>query len=210
MVNSVVIVIFVIFVLVIVWVFVSSTAIVILLLSILWLIIIPSLGLEIHWCFPSLFFCQLPLLLLCPSFSHPSIHPLELDYANRSHPSSYTVISKHMLLYPYCRVYIFDDASRTRSVSCPLVILWLPQYVNHAHERLCGYTSEELLGRDSTELQKSDRNKDTIESINGRLKKGKVSTIRALAITSGALHWKDIKSNSSGFALGMYSPYYNV
>ncbi|GFO30563.1 phosphodiesterase [Plakobranchus ocellatus] len=34
------------------------------------------------------------------------------------------------------------------------------QFVNHAYERLSGYTSEELLGRDASELHKTDRNRE--------------------------------------------------
>ncbi|XP_059156380.1 high affinity cAMP-specific and IBMX-insensitive 3',5'-cyclic phosphodiesterase 8B-like [Physella acuta] len=47
------------------------------------------------------------------------------------------------------------------------------QFVNHAYERLCGYTSEDILGRDSNELFRCDKNRETIESINGHMKKGK-------------------------------------
>ncbi|RUS91914.1 hypothetical protein EGW08_000316, partial [Elysia chlorotica] len=47
------------------------------------------------------------------------------------------------------------------------------QFVNHAYERLSGYSSEELLGRDANEFHKTDRNREAVESINGQLKKGK-------------------------------------
>ncbi|XP_012942280.1 high affinity cAMP-specific and IBMX-insensitive 3',5'-cyclic phosphodiesterase 8B [Aplysia californica] len=47
------------------------------------------------------------------------------------------------------------------------------QFVNHAYERVSGYSSEELLGRDSNHLNKSDKNRDTAESIHGHMKKGK-------------------------------------
>lgn len=48
------------------------------------------------------------------------------------------------------------------------------QYVNQAYERLCGYSSEELLGKNSSEIAKSEKNRDTLELINGHMKKGKV------------------------------------
>ncbi|KAK3725691.1 hypothetical protein RRG08_043106 [Elysia crispata] len=47
------------------------------------------------------------------------------------------------------------------------------QFVNHAYERLSGYSSEELVGRDASEFHKTDRNREAVESINGQLKKGK-------------------------------------
>ncbi|CAG5118717.1 unnamed protein product, partial [Candidula unifasciata] len=49
-------------------------------------------------------------------------------------------------------------------------------FVNHAYERLCGYSSEDLLGRDSRELHRTDKNKDITEVINGHMKKGKKCT----------------------------------
>lgn len=48
------------------------------------------------------------------------------------------------------------------------------QFVNHAYERLCGYSSEDIIGRDAVELFKCDKNRETIESISGHMKKGKV------------------------------------
>ena len=52
--------------------------------------------------------------------------------------------------------------------------------MNPAYERLTGFTMEEVAGKDSREL-KSERNKpDLQETINGQLKKGKVSTLSAL------------------------------
>ncbi|CAL1526430.1 unnamed protein product, partial [Lymnaea stagnalis] len=47
------------------------------------------------------------------------------------------------------------------------------QFVNHAYERLCGYSSEDIIGRDAVELFKCDKNRETIESISGHMKKGK-------------------------------------
>ncbi|XP_076105503.1 high affinity cAMP-specific and IBMX-insensitive 3',5'-cyclic phosphodiesterase 8B-like isoform X6 [Mytilus galloprovincialis] len=48
------------------------------------------------------------------------------------------------------------------------------QYVNHAFERLTGYSSEEVLGKNSSEIVKNDRNRpDLNDTINSQLKKGK-------------------------------------
>uniref|UniRef100_A0A8C4QW01 Phosphodiesterase n=1 Tax=Eptatretus burgeri TaxID=7764 RepID=A0A8C4QW01_EPTBU len=48
------------------------------------------------------------------------------------------------------------------------------QYVNPAFERMLGYRSRELLGREQAELPKSDRNRaDLLDHINSRIKKGK-------------------------------------
>ena len=47
--------------------------------------------------------------------------------------------------------------------------------MNPAYERLFGYTSEEVLDKDSRELTKSDRNKaDQQDTINAQLRKAKV------------------------------------
>lgn len=47
------------------------------------------------------------------------------------------------------------------------------QYVNPAQERLTGYSSEELVGKDSRELRGDKNKQDVQESINNQLKKGK-------------------------------------
>ncbi|XP_061414674.1 high affinity cAMP-specific and IBMX-insensitive 3',5'-cyclic phosphodiesterase 8B isoform X1 [Lethenteron reissneri] len=50
----------------------------------------------------------------------------------------------------------------------------LIQYVNPAFERMMGYRSGELVGRELTELPKSDRNRaDLLDTITSRIKKGK-------------------------------------
>lgn len=52
----------------------------------------------------------------------------------------------------------------------------LPQYVNPAFERMMGYHKGELVGKELTELPKSDRNRaDLLDTINTCIKKGKVS-----------------------------------
>lgn len=48
------------------------------------------------------------------------------------------------------------------------------QYVNPAYERLTGYSADEVIGKDATEMAKADRNKtDLHDTINNQLKKGK-------------------------------------
>ncbi|XP_041369550.1 high affinity cAMP-specific and IBMX-insensitive 3',5'-cyclic phosphodiesterase 8B-like isoform X2 [Gigantopelta aegis] len=48
------------------------------------------------------------------------------------------------------------------------------QYVNHAFERITGYSCEQAVGQDARELTKSDKNKpDLLEAISGQLRKGK-------------------------------------
>uniref|UniRef100_A0A2C9K9X0 Phosphodiesterase n=1 Tax=Biomphalaria glabrata TaxID=6526 RepID=A0A2C9K9X0_BIOGL len=47
------------------------------------------------------------------------------------------------------------------------------QFVNHAYERLCGYSSDDILGKDSLELFRCDKNREAIETISGHMKKGK-------------------------------------
>lgn len=50
------------------------------------------------------------------------------------------------------------------------------QYINPAHERLFGYSCDEVLGKDSQEIGRSEHNKsDLIDCMNGQLRKGKVS-----------------------------------
>ncbi|KAJ8304889.1 LOW QUALITY PROTEIN: hypothetical protein KUTeg_018472 [Tegillarca granosa] len=47
-------------------------------------------------------------------------------------------------------------------------------YINHACERLTGYNSEEIAGKNSWEVPKNDKNKaDLPDTINGQLRKGK-------------------------------------
>lgn len=51
------------------------------------------------------------------------------------------------------------------------------QYVNHAYERLTGYSSEEILGNvnDVKDLPRNEKNKmDTQDTIRSQLRKGKV------------------------------------
>lgn len=53
-------------------------------------------------------------------------------------------------------------------------MLW--QYVNPAFERMMGYCKGELIGKELTELPKSDKNSaDLLDNINTFIKKGKVS-----------------------------------
>lgn len=53
------------------------------------------------------------------------------------------------------------------------------QYVNHAFERLTGYNSEEVLGKNSTEIVKNEKNRpDLNDTITSQLKKGKVNSLR--------------------------------
>ncbi|XP_076443536.1 high affinity cAMP-specific and IBMX-insensitive 3',5'-cyclic phosphodiesterase 8A-like isoform X2 [Babylonia areolata] len=47
------------------------------------------------------------------------------------------------------------------------------QYVNHMFERITGYSSEELVGTDSRQLGRSERNKDLNDLISAQTKKGK-------------------------------------
>lgn len=50
------------------------------------------------------------------------------------------------------------------------------QYVNPAFERMMGYHKGELIGKELTELPKSDKNRaDLLDTINTCIKKGKVS-----------------------------------
>lgn len=50
------------------------------------------------------------------------------------------------------------------------------QYVNPAFEQMMGYHKGELIGKELTELPKSDRNRaDLLDTINTFIKKGKVS-----------------------------------
>lgn len=54
-----------------------------------------------------------------------------------------------------------------------------PQYVNPAFERMMGYHKGELIGKELTELPKSDKNRaDLLDTINTCIKKGKVSAVR--------------------------------
>lgn len=51
-----------------------------------------------------------------------------------------------------------------------------PQYVNPAFEHMMGYHKGELIGKELTELPKSDKNRaDLLDTINTCIKKGKVS-----------------------------------
>lgn len=49
------------------------------------------------------------------------------------------------------------------------------QYVNRTYERLTGYTGEELVGRDTREVSRSDRSRDSYECMLSQTKKGKVT-----------------------------------
>eukprot|EP00064_Thunnus_orientalis_P008632 superscaffoldBa00001042_g8655 len=52
--------------------------------------------------------------------------------------------------------------------------LWRSQYVNPAFERMMGYHKGELIGKELTELPKSDKNRaDLLDTINTCIKKGK-------------------------------------
>lgn len=51
------------------------------------------------------------------------------------------------------------------------------QYVNPAFEKMMGYHRGELIGKELTELSKSDKNRaDLLDTINTCIKKGKVSS----------------------------------
>lgn len=53
------------------------------------------------------------------------------------------------------------------------------QYVNPAFERMMGYQRGEVIGKELTELPKSDKNRaDLLDTINTCIKKGKVSSGR--------------------------------
>lgn len=55
------------------------------------------------------------------------------------------------------------------------VFLVVSQYVNPAFERMMGYHKGELIGKELTELPKSDKNRaDLLDTINTCIKKGKV------------------------------------
>lgn len=59
------------------------------------------------------------------------------------------------------------------------VLFFFPQYVNPAFEQMMGYRKGELIGKELTELPKSDRNRaDLLDTINTCIKKGKVSPAR--------------------------------
>lgn len=54
----------------------------------------------------------------------------------------------------------------------------ISQYVNPAFERMMGYHKGELIGKELTELPKSDKNRaDLLDTINNCIKKGKVSPV---------------------------------
>lgn len=56
----------------------------------------------------------------------------------------------------------------------PKVLLFW-QYVNPAFEEMMGYHKGELIGKELTELPKSDKNRvDLLDTINTFIKKGKV------------------------------------
>ena len=56
-----------------------------------------------------------------------------------------------------------------------MIALFLWQYVNPAYERLLGYKSDEIIGRNSYELTRSDYTKpDIINSISSQLRAGQV------------------------------------
>ena len=50
--------------------------------------------------------------------------------------------------------------------------------MNHAFERLTGYSSEEVMGKNGSEIVKNDRNRPELnDTINSQIKKGKVKMI---------------------------------
>lgn len=57
------------------------------------------------------------------------------------------------------------------------LISFVSQYVNPAFEQMMGYQKGELIGKEFTELPKSDKNRaDLSDTINACIKKGKVSS----------------------------------
>ena len=70
----------------------------------------------------------------------------------------YVCVSNHLLS--------MTSLSQSSSVS---------QYVNPAFEQMMGYNKGELIGKELTELPKSDKNRaDLTDTINACIKKGKV------------------------------------
>lgn len=73
-----------------------------------------------------------------------------------------------------------------------------PQYVNPAFERMMGYHKGELIGKELTELPKSDKNRaDLLDTINTCIKKGKVSVtasnrVSAFTLKTGAVLCADV------------------
>lgn len=64
--------------------------------------------------------------------------------------------------------YLLSESSLSRSS-------FVSQYVNPAFEQMMGYHKGELIGKELTELPKSDKNRaDLSDSINACIKKGKV------------------------------------
>lgn len=64
--------------------------------------------------------------------------------------------------------YLLSVSSLSRSS-------FVSQYVNPAFEQMMGYHKGELIGKELTELPKSDKNRaDLSDSINACIKKGKV------------------------------------
>lgn len=60
-------------------------------------------------------------------------------------------------------------------LSCELCLFIILQYVNPAFERMMGYQKGELIGKELTELPKSDKNRaDLLDTINTCIKRGKV------------------------------------
>ena len=80
------------------------------------------------------------------------------------------------------------------------------QYVNPAYERLFGYSSEELLGKDTRELGKSENNKpDLHDCMNAQLRKGKVSdhflsvpTLASISVAHARVSVSDLETAVGG------------
>uniref|UniRef100_A0A7N6ADL8 Phosphodiesterase n=1 Tax=Anabas testudineus TaxID=64144 RepID=A0A7N6ADL8_ANATE len=73
------------------------------------------------------------------------------------------------------------------------------QYVNPAFERMMGYHKGELIGKELTELPKSDRNRaDLLDTINTCIKKGKVSQLihPSTYPSCNSLHHRDRRKDS--------------